>query len=1488
MKSVFISSTFKDMQAERDYFHEKVFPRLQRALQPMGESIQELDLRWGVDTSNMTEEESGKQVLKVCIDAIDRCKPYTVVLLGERYGWIPGISVVKEAGDARVDAHYQENMSITNLEIRYAALDNKQMLERCIFCFRSPKLLNKMEGAQRGIYAAESPEHQARLNLLKEEIRGLPDAKIVEYEADWDPQSEQVIGIENLGEQVYELLLAMMEKELQDRKPRTPEEQVETETAFLMERYLSTYIPRDAEEYAVLKQVFDYAFSSRYSFLGKKTDYTFLCGEAGSGKSALMASCAHRLMENGDCVLLYFCGAPGCQSPQMLKRMLIYKLEKFLEIPEGGTRGMPEERLTELNRKLNGRQVICFLDGVDQMFPKGSELYLDVLGLCPQVYFVMSALSDFPLEELVKKAARPVTRIDLGSLRPFQARAVIDAATIRRGKKLDEELVKDIIQKKGAGNPLYLSLILQRFFMMDGREFRQAEEMSPGMEGLHLYMERLLAELPQEPEVLIRKILLETGARFGEGEFAELLELLAVSRDGLSETELETLMKLEGKPFSQLRFQQIISYLYDAFDLSDQGKWGFSHRLFREALLAQPGIPKARHLLARLALEDKDFLRREGYAYILEERLPEGIAVLEEGQSFADPAGLYDCVAEILRRGDTAYFAAMLEESPSKALVDFWIEAFPAMRYGTDAQKLQLRFIRSLLEKGVCTPRQQARGFLVLMQQAMESEEFERAAAFLGKARKAVEALSGSEKALLLVQTEFYEGELAWRQERNEECLRHFEKAGEIAEAASADTEETLIGELASWRIRVRCAWIGENIAGERLLLSAWEKETTFLSEVKERLSGSVYAPCRLRLLSERMELLRAEELTGEEKITAAETLIQEAKGLTDQYPSAGSARRMYLLLEDFRSFAPEAQQYCICRDMIGYTRRLTELEGTQENFECLMYTLFAYADEADRVLMGQLDLEKKWEIGSSDKEAWTEGFAILEDLQKAGYKWRNPLQEIVYWHWRYYVDRMGLGVVEAEYPTIIGHAKEILRLYEAAGDTAGSVNADSWLRYFRRAHLILGKLYMKIHETEKAIAHLKTAYQAAKELFSGKNTRKRLADILEIQEILVGALYQARQDEDALCAAKELEQNLIMFQVTNAEGMWSFISYVRGRIAFEQGDLDTARREVQKIGGKWEAFLKGKLPKVRYYLLKLDVALADGAFSDAEAAWKEAEDQLLKLWENKFTREKRPCLSSEIRMYLEYGYKKYVLLREKTGASISEEEQQEWHIALDAPLKDRVAKRVTEKEAEDWAKATEGEKMAWREAWKTKWEAFAPGMGQESADTLSLWLSLYQKLIKVDEYYSLPYALRRERQRLAQELYQRTADKKYVKDYLDETNRMATVTVSGAERFRKSGLHIYDREEEWDRCAWELLKELYEGSGDKDWLLYAVAYLHLTTKRKILSSIVWYEELFSYIQPRFPEQEDWVEELRRWRYEWERQTLLFEFRMHRVRDKKS
>jgi len=49
--SIFISSTFADMQAERDHLKNIVFPKVEEELQKRRIKLEIVDLRWGVDTT---------------------------------------------------------------------------------------------------------------------------------------------------------------------------------------------------------------------------------------------------------------------------------------------------------------------------------------------------------------------------------------------------------------------------------------------------------------------------------------------------------------------------------------------------------------------------------------------------------------------------------------------------------------------------------------------------------------------------------------------------------------------------------------------------------------------------------------------------------------------------------------------------------------------------------------------------------------------------------------------------------------------------------------------------------------------------------------------------------------------------------------------------------------------------------------------------------------------------------------------------------------------------------------------------------------------------------------------------------------------------------------------------------------------------------------------------------------------------------------------
>src|ERR1035438_3069504 len=82
---VFIPSTFLDMQEEREELVKQIFPQLRRLCESRGVAWGEVDLRWGVPDEAKAE---GK-VLPLCLAEIERCRPYFIGLLGERYGWIP-------------------------------------------------------------------------------------------------------------------------------------------------------------------------------------------------------------------------------------------------------------------------------------------------------------------------------------------------------------------------------------------------------------------------------------------------------------------------------------------------------------------------------------------------------------------------------------------------------------------------------------------------------------------------------------------------------------------------------------------------------------------------------------------------------------------------------------------------------------------------------------------------------------------------------------------------------------------------------------------------------------------------------------------------------------------------------------------------------------------------------------------------------------------------------------------------------------------------------------------------------------------------------------------------------------------------------------------------------------------------------------------------------------------------------------------------------
>src|SRR5262249_34110160 len=86
---VFVSSTFLDLNLELDILQRVTFPRLAELCARHRAAFQAVDLRWGI-----SEEASlDQRTMDVCLGEVARCRatppPNFIILLGERYGWLP-------------------------------------------------------------------------------------------------------------------------------------------------------------------------------------------------------------------------------------------------------------------------------------------------------------------------------------------------------------------------------------------------------------------------------------------------------------------------------------------------------------------------------------------------------------------------------------------------------------------------------------------------------------------------------------------------------------------------------------------------------------------------------------------------------------------------------------------------------------------------------------------------------------------------------------------------------------------------------------------------------------------------------------------------------------------------------------------------------------------------------------------------------------------------------------------------------------------------------------------------------------------------------------------------------------------------------------------------------------------------------------------------------------------------------------------------------
>ncbi len=128
---VYVSSTFEDAFAERDFLAMRVFPELRELARNRGINLVPVDLRHGVP------QEYRDDMLRLALTEIEACAPFFIGIVGERYGWRP-YSIPPDLASMHPWLRECSGQSCLELEFYHALRHAKTQPLIPLFCFRDP------------------------------------------------------------------------------------------------------------------------------------------------------------------------------------------------------------------------------------------------------------------------------------------------------------------------------------------------------------------------------------------------------------------------------------------------------------------------------------------------------------------------------------------------------------------------------------------------------------------------------------------------------------------------------------------------------------------------------------------------------------------------------------------------------------------------------------------------------------------------------------------------------------------------------------------------------------------------------------------------------------------------------------------------------------------------------------------------------------------------------------------------------------------------------------------------------------------------------------------------------------------------------------------------------------------------------------------------------------------------------------------------------
>ena len=527
---VFISSTFRDMQDERDYLMKRTFPKLRKLAAERDVTLTELDLRWGI-----TEEEakSGK-VVEICLREIENSIPFFIGIIGNRYGWVPsredlGGSVTERFTD--VNKYIEQHLSVTEMEMQFGVLGRDEDMH-AYFYIKEQK---------------EDADNPEMLNRLKEEV----------FKSKYPSSSYK--SPEDLAAQVEEAFINLLDSLFPDGNLSELEKERIGQRSFL-NQLCQNYI-KDEKNFDALD-----------SWLADEDSHQFVVtGASGLGKSALIANWLKQKLSDNSCeynIIYHFTGNGGSESnSEHITKAIANEIKDIYgwEYDNSETEVKLEDLFVRVSEEGN-KPLLIVIDAINQIVDVDNAKLLNWLPVPTKgIKILFSTLEDDRTMDVFKHRNYPV--FTLQPLDIERRSQMVRSYLKLYAKSLTDQQVRRIATDSQCENTLVLRTLLDELINFGIYEkLDERIDYYLASETINDFYQALLA-------------IYENDYREYEINFVKhILSLILLSRDGLNEDEILNIIKVKPVYWSQF-YCSFVSHFTNKCGLIK-----FSHNYIVEAL----------------------------------------------------------------------------------------------------------------------------------------------------------------------------------------------------------------------------------------------------------------------------------------------------------------------------------------------------------------------------------------------------------------------------------------------------------------------------------------------------------------------------------------------------------------------------------------------------------------------------------------------------------------------------------------------------------------------------------------------------------------------------------------------------------------------------------------------------------------------------------------------------------------------------------------